>query len=439
VLAERLLLLRVLPRAALAALLALLRAAEGPRASMPEAADATAGATALTRALDGVAAAWGSAAHVTHAPLAQQRYLTAALLQGLDELPAAAAEALVAPLLSGVEQHLRSGLDAVRKLGMRVAERVSIVLDPDKPLHFEASDDEDDGDDGGDGERATAAVHLGAAPPQSAAAPEGRPSGGARGSRGRGAARRGARRAAARVEASSDEEEADPDAVVTLGGVGGVDRDGDWDSDAEVGAGASAVGVASEPTGGEDGGEGEDEDEGEEESEEGEEGEGEEDVEEDDDGSDVESLPAYDLEDNRGDLRRAQAPRHLRHLLAGLRAIGSELASGRPLARLRPRHRGAAPEAPLAAPEAPLAAPEAPLALTHYRAGCSGLEASWKPPVTPGTRARCVEVLSPCASLPAAHPHPLRTPQARQGGRARVARVVVARRDVAAARRARRA
>ena len=314
--------MRVLPRAALATLLALLRAAEGPGASTPEAADATAGAAALTRALDGVAAAWGSAAHVTHAPLAQQRYLTAALLQGLDALPAAAAEALVAPLLSGVEQHLRSGLDAVRKLGMRVAERVSVVLDPDNPLHFEASDDEDDGDDGGDGgERAPAVVHVGAAP-QSAAAPESRPSGRARGSRGRDAVRRGARRAAARVEASSDEEEADPDAVVTLAGVGGGDLDVDAEAEAEVGA--SAVGVASEPTGGEDGGEDEGEDEGEEDSEEGEEeGEGEED--EDDDGSDVESLPAYDLEDDRGDLRKAQAPRHLRHLLAGLRASGSEL------------------------------------------------------------------------------------------------------------------
>ena len=123
VLAERLLLMRVLPRAALPALLALLCAAEGPGASpgasapgasTPGAAEAPAGGAALARALDGVAAAWGSAAHVTHAPLAQQRYLTAALLLGLDALPAAAAEALVAPLLSGVEQHLRSGLDAVR-------------------------------------------------------------------------------------------------------------------------------------------------------------------------------------------------------------------------------------------------------------------------------------------------------------------------------------
>jgi hypothetical protein len=134
VLAERLLLMRVLPRAALPALLALLCAAEGPGASVPGAsapgasstpeaaeapagggiADEPAGGATLARALDGVAAAWGSAAHVTHAPLAQQRYLTAALLLGLDALPAAAAEALVAPLLSGVEQHLRSGLDAVR-------------------------------------------------------------------------------------------------------------------------------------------------------------------------------------------------------------------------------------------------------------------------------------------------------------------------------------
>jgi len=148
VLAERLLLMRVLPRAALPALLALLCAAEGPGASVPGAspgasvpgasvpgasapgasstpeaaeapagggiADDPAGGATLARALDGVAAAWGSAAHVTHAPLAQQRYLTAALLLGLDALPAAAAEALVAPLLSGVEQHLRSGLDAVR-------------------------------------------------------------------------------------------------------------------------------------------------------------------------------------------------------------------------------------------------------------------------------------------------------------------------------------
>jgi hypothetical protein len=78
--------------------------------------------------------------------------------------------------------------------------------------------------------------------------------------------------------------------------------------------------------GGEDGGEEEGEEEsgeGEEEGEEGEEGEEEGEEDGESGGSDVESLPAYDLEDERGDLRKVQPPRHLRHLLAGLRASRS--------------------------------------------------------------------------------------------------------------------
>ena len=93
---------------------------------------------------------------------------------------------------------------------------------------------------------------------------------------------------------------------------GGRELDGtsdSWSSSRVASTGSSraaSTGTPSSPLG-EEGEEGEEE--GEEDGESG--------------GSDVESLPAYDLEDERGDLRKVQPPRHLRHLLAGLRASRS--------------------------------------------------------------------------------------------------------------------
>eukprot|EP00966_Prymnesium_polylepis_P296541 6850834-Prymnesium_polylepis.1 len=68
---ERFLLTRVLPEGVLPPLLELL----GETDALPE-------------AMEGVARAWSAPSHVVHASLVQQRYLTAALLGGMQRLPA---------------------------------------------------------------------------------------------------------------------------------------------------------------------------------------------------------------------------------------------------------------------------------------------------------------------------------------------------------------
>ena len=178
---------------------------------------------------------------------------------------------------------------------MKVARRVALLVDPTKPLEFDASSEDGDGDDaeGNDGaaEEATAA----------AAAEEE-----ARARRRRRRARRKA--AAAAAAAASDGEEA-WDAPVRLPGA-------DDDEGCEgVAAGAAAAGGAAATGSDGDGGESDGDESG------------------DDDGesdgggdasSDAESLPAYDLSDDRSDLRAVARPRHLRQLLAGLRAKEGE-------------------------------------------------------------------------------------------------------------------
>ena len=78
----------------------------------------------LLEAMHAVAEAWSAAAHVTHAPAAQQRYLTAALVCGLRALPPSSAASLISLLLGGVQTHLGAPDEETRRLGMRVAETV---------------------------------------------------------------------------------------------------------------------------------------------------------------------------------------------------------------------------------------------------------------------------------------------------------------------------
>ena len=69
--------------------------------------------------LRGVAETWSSGLHVARAPVAQQRYFTAVLLEGLRALPPSASSAPVPTLLSGVPHHLAVPDAPSRRLGLR--------------------------------------------------------------------------------------------------------------------------------------------------------------------------------------------------------------------------------------------------------------------------------------------------------------------------------
>ena len=262
VVGERLLLLRILPLASVPPLIQLLVAV---------------GVDALRESLLAVCEVWSSASHVSRASLRQQQYLSTILLEGLRALPAEevdAADGLVRPLLGGVQQHLGAPGEATRRLGMRVAEALSRIIDPENPLDFEAgSDDDEEEADASVGEAAGAAAS--AKPSQDMI-----PATVTQSTRRRGKARRAK---------GSDDEQVDPDAPVRLPGL------------AVAGAGDDA---------------GDDEEEDEEEGDE-------EEASDESDGSD-DSYEAFDLSDDRSDLKAAPRPRHLRRLLAGLRAKDGE-------------------------------------------------------------------------------------------------------------------
>jgi len=134
VLSSRLLLTRVLPLATLPHTVALLRAIPGSTGG---------GDGALGGAMLAVADSWSSPLHVASAPVAQQEYLTRALAAGLASLPRDSAQTLLPPLLSGVQHHLQSPSARLRRLGMDVAEKLSLVIDPSNPVSFDRDSDEE--------------------------------------------------------------------------------------------------------------------------------------------------------------------------------------------------------------------------------------------------------------------------------------------------------
>eukprot|EP00727_Mastigamoeba_balamuthi_P009995 m51a1_g5618 putative telomere length regulation protein tel2 homolog (771) ;mRNA; f:756493-759364 len=73
---------------------------------------------------------------------------------------------VVPKVLAGISEHMSSSLSRVRRLGMKVAEKFSIVLDPSKPLKFDELLDDNANDEQKDGtptEEASAVPEL---PPQ---------------------------------------------------------------------------------------------------------------------------------------------------------------------------------------------------------------------------------------------------------------------------------
>ncbi|KAM5227324.1 telomere length regulation protein TEL2 homolog [Ctenodactylus gundi] len=101
----------------------------------------------LVQALKELLETWGSSSAVRHTPLAQQRYLSAAILiclahLGEQELRETRDE-LLASMMAGVKCHLDSSLPPVRRLGMVVAEVLSSRIHSEgPPLKFQYEDDE---------------------------------------------------------------------------------------------------------------------------------------------------------------------------------------------------------------------------------------------------------------------------------------------------------
>ena len=145
-LSSRLLLTRVLPHQTLPYTIALLergRPSAGSTAGRarrrhPPAARRVAGglegggragggrAGLLADAMRAVGDAWSGGVHTSGTSLAQQRYVSAALVLGLGRLPVQlVSEELMPTLLQGVQHHLQSPSPPVRRLGMDVAEALS--------------------------------------------------------------------------------------------------------------------------------------------------------------------------------------------------------------------------------------------------------------------------------------------------------------------------
>ena len=291
--------------------------------------------------------AWSGGVHTSGTSLAQQRYVSAALVLGLGRLPVQlVSEELMPTLLQGVQHHLQSPSPPVRRLGMDVAEALSRVIDPDNPVCFD-DEDEDDADDA-DAKLASPPAHAAAPAAAGSLAVAGSLAGGEGGERKQRRARRRRRRREAKAAAAADagssgsEEEADPLAPAPLAWRG---RDaaeaaaspaegGGGESGESGGEGASPAGRgggASESDGSVSGSSGASLAR----------GAGGESASSEAASSSDESLVAFGLADDRSDLAPTAAPRHLRELLAGLRAkegehelLAASLEGAAPLLRL---------------------------------------------------------------------------------------------------------
>lgn len=101
----------------------------------------------LVQALKELMETWGSSSAIRHAPLAQQSYVSKAVLICLAHLGDAelqdSRDELLASLMAGVKCRLDSSLPAVRRLGMVVAEVASARIHPEgPPLKFQYEEDE---------------------------------------------------------------------------------------------------------------------------------------------------------------------------------------------------------------------------------------------------------------------------------------------------------
>ncbi|NXE53981.1 TELO2 protein, partial [Casuarius casuarius] len=100
----------------------------------------------LIKVLQELLETWGSSSAVKHSPAEQQQYISKAILICLSHLKEPEIEScrqeLLASMMAGVKCHLDSSLPQIRRLGMIVAESVSLKINTDGPvLKFQCEED----------------------------------------------------------------------------------------------------------------------------------------------------------------------------------------------------------------------------------------------------------------------------------------------------------
>ncbi|NWX88397.1 TELO2 protein, partial [Nothoprocta pentlandii] len=100
----------------------------------------------LIKVLQELLETWGSSSAVRHSPVEQQLYISKAILICLSHLKEPEIEScrqeLLTNMMAGVKCHLDSSLPQIRRLGMIVAESVSVKINTDGPvLKFQYEED----------------------------------------------------------------------------------------------------------------------------------------------------------------------------------------------------------------------------------------------------------------------------------------------------------
>uniref|UniRef100_A0A8C4JFM5 Telomere length regulation protein TEL2 homolog n=1 Tax=Dromaius novaehollandiae TaxID=8790 RepID=A0A8C4JFM5_DRONO len=100
----------------------------------------------LIKVLQELLETWGSSSAVKHSPAEQQQYISKAILICLSHLKEpeidSCRQELLASMMAGVKCHLDSSLPQIRRLGMIVAESVSLKINTDGPvLKFQYEED----------------------------------------------------------------------------------------------------------------------------------------------------------------------------------------------------------------------------------------------------------------------------------------------------------
>ncbi|XP_038006689.1 telomere length regulation protein TEL2 homolog isoform X2 [Motacilla alba alba] len=104
--------------------------------------------TLLLRVLQDLLETWSSSSAVKHSPVEQQLYISKAILICLSHLKepeiASCRQELLTSMMEGVKCHLESSLPQLRRLGMVVAESISLNINTEGPvLKFEYEEDDE--------------------------------------------------------------------------------------------------------------------------------------------------------------------------------------------------------------------------------------------------------------------------------------------------------